>query len=431
MLMVGSLRVPWPPTLLLPIKVLTWFLAASSSQTLALECVIDAAQLPASLPMAMVRVLFYTLMPLATLLLLWLVELLVRLCFAVLPPTILQTRSRVRLIFRGHLMTAVSCSGMPGGRGGCCSWPVFGNRMRKSFKGLCSTSVVLLFVCCFFYLPSVVRYALSMFVCVKLDDANAIPYAWAAAAPRTYFLLDLNEKCWAQGGWHRTWALAYGVPLVLLLCGALPSGLAGVIWAHKRHLHAPWFRRRYGWVVRVYRPERAAWEAVVVCKTIMMCMCAVFGMALGVFHQTLLMAAICAGFAVLLMVFEPHEERQLQHLLVYAFGSLFITLMAALSFLTSFNDIEPPYAYSVAMGGVVLAANLAYIAWAVYVLKGAIEVQWDVQRTLSMMMQLLSKVVPARLSGILGSPVRQQQQQQQQHQQRRWPWKQGTAGNIV
>ncbi|KAF6259603.1 hypothetical protein COO60DRAFT_1638283 [Scenedesmus sp. NREL 46B-D3] len=76
MLLVGSLRVPWPPTLLLPIKALTWFLAASTSQTLALECVMDAAQLPAGLPMAMLRVLFYTLMPLATFMLLWLVEVL-------------------------------------------------------------------------------------------------------------------------------------------------------------------------------------------------------------------------------------------------------------------------------------------------------------------------------------------------------------------
>jgi hypothetical protein len=156
----------------------------------------------------------------------------------------------------------------------------------------------------------------------------------------------------------------------------------------------------------------------------MMCMCAVFGMALGVYHQTLLMAAICAGFAVLLMVFEPHEERQLQHLLVFAFGSLFITLMAALSFLTSFNDIEPPYAYSVAMGAVVLAANLLYIAWAAYVLKQAIAVQWPAQRILSMAVQLLSKVLPARLTRSLRSPAGQQQQ-------RRWLLKQGPGANIV
>ncbi|KAF6259604.1 hypothetical protein COO60DRAFT_1638284 [Scenedesmus sp. NREL 46B-D3] len=261
----------------------------------------------------------------------------------------------------------------------------------------------MLFVCCFFYLPSVVRYGLSMFVCVKLDDPQALPYPWAAAAPGSFFLLDLNEECWAPGGWHRVWALAYGVPLLVLLCGVLPLGLAGVIWANRRHLHAPWFRRRYGWVVRVYRPERAAWEAVVVCQTIMMCMCAVFGMALGVYHQTLLMAAVCAGFAVLLMVFEPHEHRQLQHLLVYAFGALFIMLMGALSFLTSFNDIEPPYEYSITMGAVVLIANLMYIAWAGYVLKQAVEVQWPAHRIMSKVLQLLSKVAPVRLARSLAS----------------------------
>uniref|UniRef100_A0A383WA53 Right handed beta helix domain-containing protein n=1 Tax=Tetradesmus obliquus TaxID=3088 RepID=A0A383WA53_TETOB len=426
MLLVGGLRVPWPPTLLLPIKALTWFLAASSSQTLSLECLIDVARLPAGLPMAMVRVLFYTLMPLATFALLLLVEVLARLCMAVLPALMIILRNRGRLMLRGYFMAAVSCGGVLRGGGGFCSWSMLGSRVKRSFEGLGSTSVVLLFVCCFFYLPSVVRYGLSMFVCVKLDDPHATPYAWAAAAPGTYFLLDLNEKCWAQGGWHRVWALAYGVPLVLLLCAALPLALAGVVWTNKQHLHAPWFRRRYGWVVRVYRPERAAWEAVVVVKTVMMCMCAVFGMALGVYHQTLLMAAICAGFAVLLMVFEPHEERQLQHLLVYAFGSLFITLMAALSFLTSFNDIEPPYAYSVAVGAVVLSANLAYIAWAALVLKRCIDVQGPVQRFTAIAAQLLSKVAAARLARSMRSP-----QQQRQQQQQKWMWRRQAPGNAV
>jgi hypothetical protein len=419
MLLVGSLRVPWPPTLLLPIKALTWFLAASSSQTLSLECVIDTAQLPAGLPMAMVRVLFYTLMPLATFVLLWLVDVAVRLSVALLPLAAMHLRSRCT--------GCVSCGAILGGcsgAGACyhCSWPVASKRMRKSFESLGSTTIVLLFVCCFFYLPSVVRYGLSMFVCVKLDDPAALPYPWAATAPGSFFLLDLNEKCWAPGSWHRVWALAYGVPLLVLLCGVLPLGLAGVIWANRQHLHAPWFRRRYGWVVRVYRPERAAWEAVVVCQTIMMCMCAVFGMALGVYHQTLLMAAICIGFAALLMVFEPHEQRQLQHLLVYAFGSLFVTLMAALSFLTSFNDIEPPYAYCITMGAVVVVANLAYIAWAVCELKRAFDAQWPTHRIKSMVLQVMYKVLPATLARSLAMP--------QQQQQARWLWKQGATANA-
>jgi hypothetical protein len=299
---------------------------------------------------------------------------------------------------------------------------VAAKRLTKTFESLGSTTIVLLFVCCFFYLPSVVRYGLSMFVCVKLDDPAALPYPWAATAPGSFFLLDLNEKCWASGSWHRIWALAYGVPLLVLLCGVLPLGLAGVIWANKQHLHAPWFRRRYGWVVRVYRPERAAWEAVVVCQTIAMCMCAVFGMALGVYHQTLLMAAVCAGFAALLMVFEPHEQRQLQHLLVYAFGSLFVTLMAALSFLTSFNDIEPPCAYSIAMGAVVVVANIAYIAWAVYELKRAFDAQWPTHRIKSMVLQLLSKVLPNTLARNLAMPRQQQQPW--------WLWKQGATANA-
>jgi hypothetical protein len=147
-------------------------------------------------------------------------------------------------------------------------------------------------------------------------------------------------------------------------------------------------------------------------------------MALGVYHQTLLMAAVCAGFAALLMVFEPHEQRQLQHLLVYAFGSLFVMLMAALSFLTSYNDIVPPYAYSITMGAAVVAANLAYITWAVCVLKRAFDAQWPTHRIKSMVLQLLAKFMPSTLAGSRAMPGQQQQPP-------RWLWKQGVTATAA
>lgn len=392
MVLVGTLRVPWPPTLVLPIKALTWFLAASSSQTLALECVINQDNLPAAVPMAIARVLFYTLMPVGTFLVLWLVEAAVRVLLAVLPPLLAEFAA---LCWRWQCMPACMsgwCSSKVVPHRGTCTVLLLKERLRARFKRLHSISLVMFFMCVFFFLPSVVRYILSLFVCVPLDDPQAPPYPWTAAAPGTYFLLDLNQQCWH--GWHQVWALAYGIPVVFLLCGVLPCGLAALIWANRKNLHAPSFRRRWGWVVRVYRPERAAWEAVVVCKTIGVCAVAVFGMALGTYHQTLLMATICAGFAVLLLVFKPHKHKELQKLLVLAYSSLFITCLAALSFLPSFDGIIPPEAYSLAMGAVVLAANLTFVAWTLYLLKRAMEKQWPLDHIMRRAVRMATRLVP-------------------------------------
>jgi hypothetical protein len=80
---------------------------------------------------------------------------------------------------------------------------------------LLATALVVLF----FFLPSLTRTAFSLFACIHIDAAAAEPYA--AAAVGWFSVLDTDVACFSNG-WHRVWALSLRLPLLLLVCIALP-----------------------------------------------------------------------------------------------------------------------------------------------------------------------------------------------------------------
>jgi hypothetical protein len=77
---------------------------------------------------------------------------------------------------------------------------------------------VTLLVTAFFAYPTLVKAALSFFACVRIDETNSEqPYPEYSIRNHTagYWVSAIQQECFA--GWHRSWALGFGFPAVVIL----------------------------------------------------------------------------------------------------------------------------------------------------------------------------------------------------------------------
>lgn len=171
LLVVASMGISWPPTLACPLQALAWVWSSASPETLSIDCLLKNDH--SAIPLAMQKVLFYLIMPLAMLLLLLLVE------WAMI--ALLQSKAMA-------------------------SSESIVDRLLK-----CATIAV------FFFLPSVLRVVFGMFACVQLDsDVDA---AYSAGAVGSFWVYDMQQVCFE--GWHKSWSSGLGLPLYVPYCPAL------------------------------------------------------------------------------------------------------------------------------------------------------------------------------------------------------------------
>jgi hypothetical protein len=81
--------------------------------------------------------------------------------------------------------------------------------------------------------PRSSKGALGFFACLRIDVAGKQPYPEYAIRNHTkgFWVGDVQQECFA--GWHRPWALYFGVPVAFLLCIGVPLGLFWFMW-HSR-----------------------------------------------------------------------------------------------------------------------------------------------------------------------------------------------------
>lgn len=329
---VGNLGVPWPATLAVPLQAVAWFWSSSSPNSLGLDCVLPRT----GMPIAAQKELFGLCMPLGILAVLLCIEWLYQ-----------ALRSRRQL-----------------GRG------------RASAASLRTSLVprfVSLFLCvAFLFLPTWIHSAMSLFACIPLDAEVSLPYM--ADAVGSFWAQDMSERCYALGGYHRTYALGLGIPLLMLLCFILPAGLLAFMWFSRRsgRLGTEAFRQQYGFLCRSWRAEVCWWEAVQVLSTIVLVMIGTFGFALGPYYQSLVITAALGISGVLLLAVRPHNCAAAGTVSLQSVGALITTSFSALTFL-SYRNVTPAYGYTMFMGAVVLLVNVAFVLSAVWKLLRLIE----------------------------------------------------------
>jgi len=306
----STVGVPWPSSLSYPMQVVGGIWSSTSGSGFGIDCILRPGRLPVSIQ----KVLLCLLMPV------------------------------------GILCLVVSIDAIPR-----LLRPTKGSRKHTHMVHNFA-SVVMSVV--FMFLPTWVNTVLSLFTCVPLDSPVEPPYQ--AAAVGAYWLEDMGSLCYS--GYHKRWALGLGIPLTLLFCVALPSGVFLFMWYSRKQgkLGNRHFQKHYGFMYRLWREEVCWWEAVVLLQTVALVMVATFGFAMGAYYQCLVSATVLAAIGLLLLGVKPFKCPAANHVAVLSICVLFFTAQVALSFLP-YNNINPGPVYGNIMGVLIMLANLAFL----------------------------------------------------------------------
>ena len=218
----GSISVPWPAFLAGVFTAATAVFGVGSGQALSLDCWLPH-YVPSKLPLPLQRQLSYfvgaVVVAFACVVLLLLL-LLLHLC---------------NRVWRKWIVM-----------------PAAGRRQQAPQLHFWSRLRVTLLVTAFFAYPTLVRAALGFFACLRIDDASRQPYPEYSIQDHTrgYWVSAMQQECLA--GWHRPWALGFGLPSVLVLCVGVRVGLFVFLMCNKTKTSDAAFCEHYGFLFRNY-----------------------------------------------------------------------------------------------------------------------------------------------------------------------------------
>jgi hypothetical protein len=268
---IGSLPVPWPPSLLALITASDWLFAGSVGQTLAgvkspFECALRGLRVPSF----MLKQLVYLLMP-----------------------------AFVALILLLFFVSVYKC---------CC----------RSKKHTLRLTVVLL-VSAFFTFPIVLRAAFSFFGCFSVYDPTLPHSLWWVQA--------MAQPCYR--GAHKVWAFAVGLPFLIASCST-PFALCFWLWRNSARMGEPDFRERYGHIYRLYRGHAYWYEPVILVQTIVLVALAVFASQIGNYAAVVLTGLHIALALQLLQLVRPYAAPLMHRLHVASLCCLLLNVFVAL-----------------------------------------------------------------------------------------------------
>jgi hypothetical protein len=212
----------------------------------------------------------------------------------------------------------------------------------------------------FFFMPSILRSAFGWFACIPIDAPVAAPYV--AGAVGSFWLHDTDQLCYQ--GYHRAWALALGLPLLLLVCGLLPAGILWVVLRqmHQQHHLPSGNSQLYSCVFlqSIYRPACRWWEVLVFCETAVLTAVAVFGHRLGPLHHIIACSCTLAVMGLLHMAAQPYMLPAANTIMLQCLCCLFFSNMANVLF-SSHGSFRAGDAAVNGVGSVVLYSNVVFV----------------------------------------------------------------------
>ena len=329
---VASLRVQWPGPLAAVFTAVGGIFAVASSQVVSVDCLMSSAQQDL---ISRKRLLTHLLVPLVMFVLVQLLGMLYQ---------VLGSRW---------------CWKEDG--------PGESSARSSRFISLQYVLPVACLVTLFFFYPFLVRVSLSMFACYPIDDAqapsNTFPQYAIANATYGYWVSDIQQPCWQ--GWHKVWALAVGVPCVVLFCLVVPVATFWVLFSNRGRLQDPQFKGYVGFLYHNYRPKRFYWEVVSTVQVAVLVGIAVFSFTLGAYYSAILLNASFALFWALQHMFKPFAFKELHITSLLSISCLYFTTLIALTMITG-GSVTPPDWYSTGVAVVGMLTNLAFVLWCCY-----------------------------------------------------------------
>jgi hypothetical protein len=175
---------------------------------------------------------------------------------------------------------------------------------------------VTLLVTAFYAYPTLVRGALGFFGCMRIDDASGQLYPEYEYAIRNhtagYLVSAIQHECFV--GWHKYWALGFGLPAALVLCFGVPVGLFLFLWKSKERNQDPAFCEHYGFLFRNYTESKQWWEAFWCVQTVLLTIVSVFHFSLQAYHALWLMVLVLSMSAVAQAFARPYAQPLLHKL---------------------------------------------------------------------------------------------------------------------
>jgi hypothetical protein len=214
--------------------------------------------------------------------------------------------------------------------------------------------------------PFLVRVSLGMFACLRLDRATSpydpYPQFAIANASNGYWVHAMQQPCFE--GWHLPWALALGLPCVLLFCIATPLALLIGLTVHKSKLQRADVRAQFGFLYRPYVEKRCWWEGLMTVQTMLLVTVSVFRYTLGGYYSAVLVNMMFSAMATLQLVLKPFASERLHLMQMMATGCLYLTTCIALFLFTV--DLESSQVFREVLGAVAVALNVVFLVWCCY-----------------------------------------------------------------
>ena len=225
---------------------------------------------------------------------------------------------------------------------------------------------VTLLVTAFFAYPTLVRAALSFFACLRIDDASEQPYPEYSIRNHTsgYWVSAIQQECFA--GWHRSWALGFGLPAVLLLCVGVPVSLFSFLRRNQAKTSNPQFKEHYGFLFRNYTESKPWWEAVWAAQTVLLTAVSVFHFTLHAYYALLLMSLILFMSVAAQIALRPYEQPILHRLHMASTCCLFLLVWLSLALFDTpvvvMNRASLVSAHT-AIGAVMVVLACSFVMW--------------------------------------------------------------------
>jgi hypothetical protein len=390
----GSISVPWPAFLLGMFTAATAVFGVGSGQALSLDCWLPH-YVASKLPLALQRQL------------------------SVFVGALIVALACVALMNVLHVCNRVWKA--------CTSKPTTSRRQQREPQlHFWSRLRVTLLVTAFFAYPTLVRAALSFFACLRIDDASEQPYPEYAIRNHTagYWVSAIQQECFA--GWHRPWALGFGLPAVLVLCLGVPVGLLVFLWRSQAKTSDPAFCEHYGFLFRNYAESKPWWEAVWAAQTVMLTAVSVFHFTIQAYYALLVMAVVVLISGAAQIAARPYQQPLLHRLHLASTCCLFLLVWLSLTLFSAsvvVDDITLGRAHA-AIGVVMVMLTCSFVLWCVLmIVRVASPMLREFASSAAAWLQdctggvaSCKQKAPKPSGRNTGSPPPQQQQQQEEQQ---------------
>ncbi|KAG2438083.1 hypothetical protein HXX76_005692 [Chlamydomonas incerta] len=229
--------------------------------------------------------------------------------------------------------------------------------------------LLVVMIACFILYPAWAQATLMIFACYYLDDGSgAYPEYQLAQWGKGYWLLNMNQECYA--GEHAALWIPIGVVCIIIICLGIPLLTFMVTFMHRTTLHTVHVVQTYGFLYRRYNYDRYYWwEAVMQLQTLLLVIVDVFGRVLVVYQQAVLLMIVLMLIMWSNMFYQPLKHEILDQMSSMSLAVLSFTVALGLFFVppTDRKDPVTPVA-SAAIGGLILAMNIALLIYFVYVM---------------------------------------------------------------